>query len=70
MTAWSSASWHHLTTGLVELEGRVQALRADMQRLGPEGFPPETLRARLGDETGGIEEALSGLWGPVWWDHT
>jgi hypothetical protein len=50
-----------------ELERRAASLRADMTRLGPEGMPPEVLAQRLGDTEGGIEDALSFAWGPVWW---
>jgi hypothetical protein len=68
VSAWSSASWFHLTEGVAELERRVVALRQDMQSLVPDGLPPDELRRRLGDEEGGIERAIAPLWGPVWWE--
>lgn len=65
---FTAGAWVHLRSAVAELESRVRAVSAAMDAEGREGVSPDRLRALLGDDAGGVGDALQDLWGPVVWD--
>lgn len=64
----SQALFDHVCAAVAEVEARAAAVRAELVQAGPGGLSSTRLLALLGDDEGGVGDAVNAVWSPAHWD--